>query len=1103
MRRARRGFAGLAILMAVTIAGMASTPVSAAPSGVADGTWSRLLSGQFPDRRYSPAVAVSVVDDRLFLFGGNFDRGEPSAEQTTYGDTWALSLASGAEWIPLQPSAAPPARYRALMVADRQRRRMLLFGGLRAGTSYNDVWALSGPPGDTAATGFTWQPLATAGTAPSPRFAMAGVYDAAHDRLLIFGGCDGYNMLQDVWVLSLSGTPTWTKLTPAGTPPRGRYGHSAVLDVAGDRMIVFGGWAAENYDSPSPTMSNEVWSLSLGGAPAWTQITPAGTPPAGRFFHGAAFDSAGQSMCVLGGSVRGGGDFQQRWRLDLAGTPQWVSLAPTSGAGIYLPVFVDPTRRRLLAPVRIAAGLSPWRLALDAGPADQPPPNAPLDLHGLFYDPLNERLIGLLSAAPAFWTLPLNTAYRWETAAGQGNSYSLGQAPSLSYQPWTLYTLDQAGQADPFALNLTNGAWSRANATSGTYPFPHGNVWSAIVEGKGLLAYLGDQRTTWALDLAARLWTQLNVAGPDYPPRRVGFAAAFDARRRRAIVFGGASTTGGPDLNDVWTLNVDDDPTSWSLLIPAGTPPPAGSGYAAVFDDAFDRVVVVRDERAWELAFTPAPAWRELTLEGGGPAVKPWTSVGYDPVRNRLFSAGRFTSNDDRDVWMLQLQQSSLQVAANVLSAGANLSRARIEWSIVGGSDSLRVWKTEQPGAPAPLAWASLPRPTLTITDSLVARGKTYDYELRYQGATLAPTSLRVPLLDEVATVVAAGATPTQASLEWSLGDNAGLPVNVERRAATEGAFSVLGADTVDAGGGVQWTDAGVVAGTTYTYRLRSGTDAGGDTTFLVPEQSVTAQVVSAGANLSRALVVWATNADTTSFDVERGVNGAAPAPYEFRRTDGSGGLALADSSVARGDRYVYQLRLGGVAFAPSAEVRVPLAAEVIQVARVELAPNRVRVEWSAVDNPWLPVAVERREDQGAWLPFANLLADAAGRIVLVDDTVAPGQFLSYRIVSGGEVAAVTSAVVPGDARPALGAVLPSPARGRMSVELVLSSARGARLELFDLQGRRVLDTPLDGLGAGVHTVDLAPPADVRAGVYSLVFTQGETAAHRKVVLLR
>ena len=54
------------------------------------------------------------------------------------------------------------------------------------------------------------------------RISHSAVYDPVRDRMVgyYFPGL-GYP-LNDVWALSLAGTPTWTQLTPTGTPPSAR-----------------------------------------------------------------------------------------------------------------------------------------------------------------------------------------------------------------------------------------------------------------------------------------------------------------------------------------------------------------------------------------------------------------------------------------------------------------------------------------------------------------------------------------------------------------------------------------------------------------------------------------------------------------------------------------------------------------------------------------------------------------------------------------------------------------------------------------------------------------------------------------------------------------
>jgi len=54
----------------------------------------------------------------------------------------------------------------------------------------------------------------------------------------------------DVWVLSnangLGGTPVWSQLHPKGFQPVGRIGHTALYDAANNRMGIFGGFSVES-----------------------------------------------------------------------------------------------------------------------------------------------------------------------------------------------------------------------------------------------------------------------------------------------------------------------------------------------------------------------------------------------------------------------------------------------------------------------------------------------------------------------------------------------------------------------------------------------------------------------------------------------------------------------------------------------------------------------------------------------------------------------------------------------------------------------------------------------------------------------------------------
>ena len=73
----------------------------------------------------------------------------------------------------------------------------------------------------------------------------------------------------------------------------------------------------------------------------------------------------------------------------------------------------------------------------------------------------------------------------------------------------------------------------------------------------------------------------------------------------------------------------------------------------------------------------------------------------------------------------------------------------------------------------------------------------------------------------------------------------------------------------------------------------------------------------------------------------------------------------------------------------------------------------------------------------------------------------------------------------------ALEGARPNPSRGsRMLVQFVLPNDAPARLELFDLTGRRVADRAVGALGPGRHAVDLASGRRLPAGLYLIRLTQ-------------
>jgi hypothetical protein len=256
--------------------------------------------------RESAAAAYDAARSELLLFGG-------ASSATT--DVDILDLSGSAVWSHWAFATPPPSLAGASGAYDETNDRMLVFGGQNGGTYYSTVWKLdrSGVP--------IWSPLVTLGGPPAGRRDASMVIDAVNDRLIVYGGRDASGSYADVWALSLGVTPTWSQLT-ASSPAGARYGHSAAVELANSRMLVFGGRPA----SGSPAL-NDVWAMSLSGSPTWTSLAPVGTPPAARDLQSAVVDPNRHRLLIYGGED-GGTPFGDVWSLSLAGPPVWSALNP-------------------------------------------------------------------------------------------------------------------------------------------------------------------------------------------------------------------------------------------------------------------------------------------------------------------------------------------------------------------------------------------------------------------------------------------------------------------------------------------------------------------------------------------------------------------------------------------------------------------------------------------------------------------------------------------------------------------------------------------------------------------------------------------------------
>lgn len=305
----------------------------AAPTQSTPLVWTDITPASSPllPRNQAPGIFDPLTG--VFIVSGGYEY-----RYYTANDVWSLDRASGT-WQE-QPRFSPQ-RSGHVAIYDPVRRRMILYGGRdiyhNPWTGIDEVYYKNEVLALDLATPTAWVRLSD--TYAPNRFGHSAIYDASRDAMIMFGGTETGRYFQSpqyfntVYSFSLAQTPpvAFQLLAPSGTPPAGRYGHTAIYDPIGRRMVVFGGCGS---DFSPGLLFNDVWELSLDGSLSWHAISTQGTPPSARFGHVAIYDPARRGMIVFGGAANVGmtNRLSDTWVLTLEGTPTWSQLLPGGGA---------------------------------------------------------------------------------------------------------------------------------------------------------------------------------------------------------------------------------------------------------------------------------------------------------------------------------------------------------------------------------------------------------------------------------------------------------------------------------------------------------------------------------------------------------------------------------------------------------------------------------------------------------------------------------------------------------------------------------------------------------------------------------------------------
>lgn len=174
-------------------------------------------SGDGPSPRYSPAIAYDVKRDVIVLFSG-YSNGDDELWECNKGIWKEVIIPEGDQ---------PSSRVRSQMAYDYVNEVVLLFGGYSNGQSVGDIWQWDGNK---------WKELQIDG--PGERNNHVMVSDKDRKRIVLFGGKNRQQnkLYGDTWEWD---GEKWEKKSDTGPEPRDMT--AAAYDENLKEVILFGG----------------------------------------------------------------------------------------------------------------------------------------------------------------------------------------------------------------------------------------------------------------------------------------------------------------------------------------------------------------------------------------------------------------------------------------------------------------------------------------------------------------------------------------------------------------------------------------------------------------------------------------------------------------------------------------------------------------------------------------------------------------------------------------------------------------------------------------------------------------------------------------------
>jgi hypothetical protein len=547
----------------------------------------------------------------------------------------------GTDWTQLKPATLPPARHGARMVYDAANQRVILFGGAIGSTNQQDTWSWNGT---------NWTQLSP-GTNPPALVDYGMAYDPAHSRVVIAARTyAGY----------IDATNNWTALTtPGGLASQGGQ---MVYDTDLGKMVLYDG--------------NAVWTFD---GTTWATLTTATTLP-NRANTQIAYDNSRNQVVLYGGGTSSYpvGD---TWVLTEAQTTGDIYVATNLAAASYV---IQPGNLSgsgtawhwsgMAAPVTYTVSFQPV-----AGYVTPPSQTFSLSPGGIIafmsaYG-VQPGTINATSNIPANFTITGPYQYsgaapgytQTNVAAGAYTIHWVPIAGDITPADQTL-TLSSGGSVTfsgtytvpgtPCSLQVTTNLAGASFAVIGpvsyfgsgmTYSQPLIPAGTYTITYNPVAGYITPPSQTTTVTIGTLAFTGTYAPGtpsanpgwvlktPPAPWGRYYFSAVYDAARQQVLMFGGSR---GADMNETWVY----DGANWTHKHPCHSP--AAQESAALAYDSVNQKVVLsgtaatnRETWTWD-----GTDWTELSPASSPEAAGDQPPAVYDAARQQTVLINNFCS---------------------------------------------------------------------------------------------------------------------------------------------------------------------------------------------------------------------------------------------------------------------------------------------------------------------------------------------------------------------------------------------------------------------------------------------------------------------------